>query len=413
MYYNFKSKFEYNKFFGKIFTLSIILSPFLRQYPSYIPGITLGELFLIISLLLIFPTMNLFLVSRKPVFLIIFWIIGLLTTLLTVLINQTLTFEITTRFIRYSFYIVVILISVKKFNLTFGLKIYRKICILVSVYLLLQIIVYNFNGYILPINILPIRFIRNISMERMYYIARKYYFRPHSVFTEPGYAVHFLLPGLIFSLFGWFEKSKIDFITSTVIFISLILSTSVQGIILGLFIIGLFLLTKINNISSYFYVIRNTLIIFIVIIMLLILYNVSAIQIAINKVNNITRSVGLRLFRGFLIFNDLPLLTKIIGVGHGNVGKYVIENEIHTKYDPEVLTPNFASYVNGISRIMLYYGFIGFSVFLIFYFDILKKTEVPFKILSLTYLVLLMGAGGFFSIELIFYFSFIYSGYEW
>ncbi len=146
------------------------------------------------------------------------------------------------------------------------------------------------------------------------------------------------------------------------------------------------------------------------------LFNQSTIiQTAFNKV--ITgrfrsgSSVAFRIYRGFAVFQKLPVLFKIIGVGHGNLGNFVIENSIVTKYDPSLMTETAADYASSASVALLYYGIIGFLLLGYIYWHFLKNTKYAFRLISICEIIMSFVAGGLFGIKMVFYFSLIYAGY--
>lgn len=401
---------------SKLFTLAIILSPILEQYIPIIPipGVRLGDLVLGVSCVLLLLTSKLDFSVQKVKPLVLFWFFGATVSFFSFLIQQELNFEIISRLIRYSFYVFLVLVSSKYFQLKYALRIFKFLCIIISLYIIAQVIIWNVFGFILPFKILPIPLGRNISLEDITLVASKYYLRAPGIFVEPGYAAQFLLPGLALSLFGWLKTEKADIKTTMLIFSALILSTSSLGIFLGALAIGIYFVMVIVSNKSYAGLFRIFIIIPIIIVIVVLLLNLDIIQISINKVTGEVRaggSVALRIYRGYAIFFQLPLLYKLIGVGHGNLGNFVIENSVITKYDSNNMTSIAADYVNGISAVGLYYGIIGIVILFYLYINIVKKTKGVFRLIAIIYIALNLVEGAIFNITALYYLSFIYSGY--
>jgi len=402
---------------SKLFTLAILLSPIFRQYIPIIPvpGVTLGDMALGISCVPLLLNSKLDFPVQKVKPLVLFWFFGATVSFFSFLIQQELNFEIFSRFIRYSFYVFLVLVSSKYFQLKYALKIFKFLCIIISLYIIVQVIIYNVFGLILPFKILPISLGRDISLDHIALIASRYHLRASGIFVEPGYAAQFLLPGLSLSLFGWVKTEKADIKATMLIFSALILSTSSQGIFIGALIIGMYIMSLVRHNKSYSDVLKKFIIILIFLLLIVLVFNLSIVQTAFNKVTSDIRSgssVALRIFRGFAVFLKLPTLFQIIGVGHGNLGNFVIENSIVTKYDPAIITPASADYANSFSAALLYYGIIGFLLLVYVYWHFFRNTKGAFRLISICHIVISFVAGGFFGVTMVFYLSLIYSGYN-
>jgi len=400
--------------YSKLFTLMIIISPILKQYISGIPGVTLADITLGVASLFLLLKSRFRFSFQKVQPLMLFWFFGITISLFSLMVQQSLNFEIISRIIRYSFYVFLIIVSSKHFQLNYALKIFKYLTVIISIYIITQTLTYNLLEIILPFKILPIPLARNIDIVDLKQMASAYYLRPPGIFVEPGYAAQFLLPGLVFSLYGWFEKEKEDIKSVLLIFTALILSTSSLGIFLGALAIGIYLVTLIVSNKSYVGLFRIFIIIPIIIVIVVLLLNLDIVQISINKVTGEVRaggSVALRIYRGYAIFFQLPLLYKLIGVGHGNLGNFVIENSVITKYDSNNMTDTAADYVNGISAVALYYGIIGIVILFYLYINIIKKTKGVFRLIAIIYIALNLVEGAIFNITALYYLSFIYSGY--
>lgn len=410
-----KLNIERGSRYSRLYTLTILLSPILRQYVSGIPGVTLAELTLGISCMLLLMNNGLKISFKKIKPLMFLWFIGILLSLISFLIQQSISFEAISRLIRFSYYVCLIFVASRYFQLRYAVKVLKFLTLAVSIYIVLQIVVYNLEGIVLPFKVLPFPLGRDIDIEYMTQFASTYYLRPTGIFVEPGYVAQFLLPGLALSLFGWLENDKVDIKNVILILLALILTTSSQGVFLGGLILSGFLFHRIKSNKSYSGVIKNIILIAIMILLFKALLNLDNVQLALNKVTGEIRSgssYALRIYRGFAVFAELPLIYKIIGVGHGNLGSFVIDNGIFTKFDPINITMSSAEYTNGISSVLLYYGIIGFAFFLNLYMSFFRKTKNVFRVIFILLIGVSFVANITFDVLIIFYYSLIYAGME-
>lgn len=406
-----------------VFTILIVLSPFLMQYASGIPGVTLADLLMgIVSIVLVIKYRLKF-ITKKTMPLLLFWGFGFFVSLISFLIKQDITFEVITRFIRFSYYIYLVLVGAKYFDIRKGLTLYRKICIATSLYILTQVIAYKFAGIVLPFKILSIPWAsgKTFGVEDVSSIANMYFYRPSGFFIEPGYAAQFLLPGLAFSLFGWMKSSKqIDWRSTVVIYVSLLISTSSQGLFLGTFIIAMFIVIRLFKSKDFSDITKNTILIFLGLGISIFFLRLDVVQLSLNKISGAISggvrggsSTALRLFRGFFVYLQIPIQFKIFGLGHGNLGNYVMTNNIITRFDPPIMSAAVADYANGVSTTLLYYGLFGFVLLGNIYRKFLKNTTDAFKLIALTQIVLSLVEGALFGVSIVFYFTFIFSGYNY
>lgn len=412
----------------RFYSLCIVLSTFLHQYGSFLPGVTFGELMLILTsaFVLLFDGFNLNIYKTKK--LIEFYSVCMLLTLLSFLLQQhdfiaVSTFEVFSRWARYFAYVMFIVISADKLEPIFTLKIYRYLCIFVSLYIVLQTLGYYTLNFALPVKILPLPFSRESDMFVLFSGFDKYYYRAYGPFAEPGYAAKFLLPGLAISLYDSLKSHK-NISLLMLISTGIILTTSVQGVLLAVFSFIYFGFSLLQN--KEFRISFNLGKIFIVglLVMLLsfIFYSVGILETPIERISSIfavsqggtlaRSSTGMRVYRGFALFAALPLLYKMIGVGLGNLGNFVIENNIYTNFDYFYTSLNQFEYVNGISGVLLSSGIIGAFYFIKYFCSLYRNTENPYTLIFLQFTLLLFGGGGFFSMTTVLYLSLVYIGYK-
>ncbi len=394
------------------FSILIILCSFLHQYESPLPGVTLGE-FLIILVIVIITLIYPRSIFSTPLNLLakIFFFF-LLLTFLSIILQGSYRLFIVTRWIRYSSYILMILYFSRFFSYSYATKVYKYFCLFVSIYIILQYLLYVALNIYLPIKILPIPWSRLHDTQQLLEQSIRYYFRGYGIFVEPGYSAKFLLPGLAMALFGWGEKKQIDYVSIGLISLAIIFTTSVQGILIGLITIAFFsielLIKSRKNINILLFGVM------IAVALLSLVYLSSSLgltDVSFRRIQSITLdstgSTGIRLFRGFALFGQLPLLFKIIGVGLGNTSFFVLRNGIHTIYDSSSFTDTALGYTSGISGILVETGVIGFIFFLYWFFKTRRGLSSLQRIILYQFIILLFGGGSLLSMTTVFYLSFL------
>jgi hypothetical protein len=271
-----------------------------------------------------------------------------------------------------------------------------------------------FNIY-LPVNLLPISFrvadVQNTNL--LLESANKYYFRAYGVFTEPGYVAKFVLPGLVLSMFGWDEHKRIDFFSFSIILVTLLLTASVQAIVVGFVSVVLSMYEilkngKKKNGKAYTYLI----VIIGIIVFLFAIYKfndlISAPITRLQKISfNSTGSTGIRLFRGFAIFLQLPIIYKLIGIGLGNISYYVINQNITTYYDSPIINDTTLGYTSGISAILVESGIIGILLFMYWFFKERNRISRVQRIILYQFVILLFGGGSILDMFAVFFLAFL------
>jgi len=400
----------------KLCSLILVTLPIFGQYSSFIPGVSLGDLLLLFVMLTIIINKNLKINIRKNRVLCIFWYYALISSLVSFLFQQVFYLKSCTRFIRFSFYVLaIILLTSEVFYKEHLINYYRILSLLISIYIILQFFIYKIFGILLPIKILPLEWIdgRVYGTQEALLWASVFYLRPSGIFAEPGYAAQYLIPGVLLSLYGWYDISlKNNKIRDFVIILSaIILTTSSQGLYLSLFIVFVYIIQRFAERNTLDNMMNNVIIVILGLFVFVFFINSIIFERSVVYVLNNIRggSTGLRIFRGIAVYLKLPLLYKVIGVGHGNIGNYVINNNITTIYDPMPLDLVSADYTNAISQSLLYYGIIGLVLMTKYYISIIKKSSMEIKPLTIVFFMMTFISSVFFNLTTIFYMILILS----
>lgn len=323
------------------------------------------------------------------------------------------------RYFRYLIAMLAILISNELIVREKFIKYYKIACILISTYIILQALSYSFVGIIIPNKILPFPLAREFDATEVLSISQRYYYRGYGIFNEPSDAAKYLLPGFAFSLYGWGEKN-IDLKSSMLILVSILITTSLQGIVGVVFLLGFWVFQNIHKKNKFESksLVSITLFIFLLIGSFLAFSKQESFSFVSQRIGtisgngNMTGSAKLRLLRGYAVFAQIPDFLKIIGVGFGNLDNYIIKNGIQTSYD--IIGANSLSaigYVNGVSCVLLYTGLIG-GVFLFSIFaDFWKHENKEYRLIIILYVLLLLSGGGIFDMYMVFLFTIFGIGY--
>ena len=113
-------------------------------------------------------------------------------------------------------------------------------------------------------------------------------------------------------------------------------------------------------------------------------------------------SSGMRLFRGFSYWRQLPFLNKLVGVGLGCVGEFAYEKNIVTEFDHYLRTLPNLEYGSGISLVLVQSGFVGFVFFIGFIYSTWKRIDHVGKNILLQLIMILASGSGFLSVHTFF-----------
>lgn len=396
---NFNNDLNYDKnkdkvfhsFINFYFTIVVVLTPVLFNY-----GIGFGSLSLIDLLLIIVNIMIFFSLLNKrkikvfmnlvPFFIFVLFIFLLNVTSLTILFT-------TLRFFFYLFN--VIMFSKNFFNFSLGLKTYQFVSVFATVYLFLQIFLYEFSGFYLPGVILNFDLLASdlYSYENLFNTQSiKRFF---SIFEESSHYSIYILGYITFLLHDVFikrikslKKIFLLFFLSAGIFYS----TSILGVgVLFLILLVFTLSSLIINSSAFFNIIPQ---LFLIIISSL-LITLTPFFDYINVSNVFQRQVDGR-FSGYKIFLDFDNSFIHIFFGRGMIG--TLGNE-------------YNSFLPSYPLLFYYFGFFGLILFLgsfIPYFIKLKPD--PSFFLLITFLIIGSGSEFILGRNILLFLPFIING---
>lgn len=406
------------KFSCKYWTLCLLLIIPFSMYSAGLPSIRLPELLMFFGIVLFyFVKKGKVLISYDLNLFLQMMIVLFLLSVVSSVVRMDLQPVFILRYLRLVLYVLFIVIAYTMIDKPVLLKLLRIITVVSASYVILQYLTYHVFGIVLPNNLLPLPVSRE-TMEEVSTSFEKYYFRAYGFFTEPSYFAKFIVPGFAYSLYGWNQK-KVDYFSCILIAVAVFCSTSLQGIVFIIFMIlfrGSYLL---HNKHIPVVVIRRVLLfLFLLLFFLWVFSQYKGWDYILLRFDKLLAfdfrsggSMSLRLLRGYYVYDQLPWVFQIIGLGFGGIADYIIANNIYTPYDASIYSnATVAGYVNGISYILITGGGIGFIVFAYCYLKIYNYSNTVNKIILLTYLLMLFSGGGIFTITMCYFLGIVFIG---
>ena len=406
------------KFSCKYWTLCLLLIIPFSMYYIGVTSFKLPELLMILGILLFFfVNKGRILISYDLGLFLQMMIILFFLSVISSVARMDLQPASIIRHLRLALYVFFIVIAYVMIEKPVLLKLLRIITIISASYVLVQYFTYFVSGIALPNNLLPLPVSRE-TVEEFSTTFEKYYFRAFGFFAEPSFFAKFIIPGFAYSLYGW-DKKKIDYFSCILIAVAIFCSTSLQGIVFIIFMVLCRGRHFLHNKRVSVVVIRRML--FFVLFLLFFLYFFSQYKgwdYILLRFDNLLSfdfraggSMSFRLLRGYFVYDQLPLLFQIIGLGFGGIADYIIANNIYTPFDVSIYAnATAAAYVNGISYVLITGGIFGFIVFAYYYYKIYNHANTVNKLILLTYLLMLFSGGGIFNITMCYFFAFVFIG---
>lgn len=389
--------------YDKLFSIVIVLLPFLYQYKGIGNVISFGEL-------LLFPFIFIYLLfmkkNKKKICLTYELLFYFTIIILSVIISFNDYFsyaDFITIFARMIFYYIVCQIAKNHFKINFVIDFYSKIVFLFSFYLIIQYIVYKCTGNYLP------RYIssnllfppeKNARVLTDYY---KWIFRPSSLFLEPGYFTLFCIPYICLLFFN-LKKNIFKKFEHIVVLFALFLSGSSAAIVSISIIIFLYFnyFLKKHGLKKGLNIIISS--IMALIILLFVINNFKNNNIIERTMNG--ASFNNRVTRGIIVYKEMNPINQLIGVGINNLGNYMKYNSINTKFDEANL-----NYCSSIIQIITNCGLLGFVFFILYLKEIwqISKNNICSKILFIMLLFLMSYENILFSYRFCFIYAFLFN----
>lgn len=288
---------------------------------------------------------------------------------------------------RYLFYLVVVFFGARNFFLpSFGVKLYESICVISTVYLIVQTIFFTFFHVLLPGHIqnsyFPVLSNHLNVIEKALSEEWVNVLRPAAFFAEPAHCAEYLLGGLCISLFA-IKKIKLSILLTIGVLVSMSSTGILVSIVIWLLWLADFLGKKIRI---------ESLVLFLSILPLMIafVFTSSFFDHFLTRMKDGESSIGR--FNGYYEILQNGLISKFdIFFGSG------------------MDTSIYSSYLAGYARLFVFFGLIGVVCFLVFaIMTFLSKKIVRWqKIMMFVFLILNTGTEILFQPMILCFFSFI------
>jgi hypothetical protein len=298
------------------------------------------------------------------------------------------------------------------FDFKKGIKIYVFFSYLIVIIFMVQVITYYIFKIPLEFNIIFLQLQDKYEMAFKRLSINYIFPRFSSLFSEPAHFSQYIIPFFIFKLFGYKNIVKKSTVVALILSLEIILSTSGNGIIIISLVWGIYFILNLKYIST------KKLIIYLLVIIsfLLLIYLFSDAPFFNYVLGRLFKEdpftqyhpIGFRVFRGFLVFRDLPIIHKLLGVGYYN--ELTARNYYNLKdniYD----MPGGYDWMNHFSQILVYFGIFAFFMYVFLLYSLYKRQEtITIKILIFSFILLNLTTAMMIDSVWMLYMFLIYSG---
>lgn len=372
-----------------LYSLTFAIFPILSQY-KLMRGVFIGPLLMVLIGILALPTLKKLYIEKTSFRLMLYIFIHSLIIILIAPIYLD-KFVIINHHTYLAIYYIILIISINVLDRALFYKYYKAIAIIIVLILYFQSIIYFITG-------------KAFTNEYIYYIERGNRFS--SVFCEPVAFSAYLIPLFIISI----ERYEIFF--SIFLMVAIFLSTSSLGISVCFFIIFFRIFRHIIYIKKTK---RPTTSLFIILIMIIILFIFTQIfysdffSFSKNKILSIDYKTDIRFTKGFIMVYLNPLITKIFGIGYGNIGNYFRIKGILLPYEAKgFFSAGGSEYVNAISHSFLCYGIFGGILFFMQIFNLFRIINKDYIAMPFIFLFFMVVTGMFYNSMFVFIITIFY-----
>ncbi len=401
-----------NMGYNKLCTGLLICLPIINQYRLLpISFLQVYELFIV--LLVFIRTNQKIKVNQWIVFYAVFIIVytPYITFWLDLMKTKTLLFKIVGfGLVMISFYLVLPEI----FDYDYGLKLYKKITILCSIFVIIQFVLYYISGIGISFLLPNMRYGKNVGeITNTIIQAQISTGRFSSFFLEPAHQAQFSLPCLALLLFPIRSEKRVgreNYVVPLLISFGICLTTSLLGIMGVLLIWGFFYWKNFKRKLSP----QKLMILIISIIGGIMLFSQPIIQEQfIKKINSLNHlanhdtSLFLRTMVGWFCFKDMNIFYKLFGCGYGNMKLFMKKTQIGIEYyNNEAII----GYMSGMSELFCSFGIIGVYLYFRMYWKKIRKcNDFGLTALVLCWIFIMFTSSAFENLTALFPMIFILS----
>lgn len=364
----------------KLFTALVALLPFLYQYASPIPSISLGE-FLLLPFMLKYLSDEIRAKSHPGDYCgyFLFCAIVVLTCLCAALLQPFFSAsQAMTVVMRLIYYAVLIYVSRGRISCTIAVKVLVTASVINSFYVLIQYATHLVSGVMLPthISLLPVfgpeADESRMNLESLY----QWTYRPSGMFLEPSYSAFFSVPALCFLAAGWYSRKEWkNLILALCITLAIVVSASSTGLVaLAVFwpVFAARLLISRNGRGEIVISHAGFFLIVAIAIGSVLLLGSSLSELLITRTSN-GGSIGQRVYRGIELLLNADTTTVLVGTGLNNIEQYVQYFGLSTAFDERNL-----GYVSSTIGVLLSSGIVAFLAYLYMFSQMFAAQRNPY-----------------------------------
>lgn len=313
--------------YSKIISILFPFSLWLSYFDTFISGFTIGDIGLMIMLILGLATNDdateneYVTVNKLSVVIVLHFLLSFMAISFA---DKLLIGGILKRSIKLLLYIMGTVILCKKININICIRTFEIIIYILTAAIVLQYFIYYAFGTTYNIIQLP-----GLNYTEEYVsLNTSNNFRPSGFFLEPSHLTQFVLPIIVFELFGKYKSIRKAFIFSA----CCLLSTSSTAVILLLVIWILYFLIQSSCSPKEF--IKSVILLLIISIIIYFAYkNISQITYAVDRLMDTESNVySGRLGAGEKLVQSVSGIQRFIGYGYGNVDNSIYMNSINYMY---------------------------------------------------------------------------------
>lgn len=403
----------------EIYTTAILLLPILSQYESGIPKLTLGDLALLLAVVVAMfysvrrkcmPKISVRSTTVNPFLWFAAYIVcgSMLSSVTQYHVSMSEIMGSSMRFLFYLFCACVM--SAMFFDLDYFMEKYRNVVIFATAFIIIQTLLMYWKGYVLFGTIPGLRVSNpgySEDVERRMFAS---FYRPGSVFLEPGYYAQFVFPYLAYTLFSKNQRQK--YLKAMIPTVGCILSTSGQGIMISSMLWAVHFAENTLRLKTRSINLRTVIVLILILLSVLPIANTPMLQNSLQRLfgGPSGGSAASRIYRGYAIYRQLKPIHKIIGVGYGHVGVYLSSEDIRTEYIMGEDT--HSEYMNSIADILVSLGLVGLILFSWMMIRLWRNTGDFRRVCTLTLVLLSAVSACFTGPGVVMYLSVIMSGYS-
>lgn len=383
---------------NRIFSYLIVLMMLGNVYLfPFFKSLDMGEIIMMIFIPYFVLNMNSFSIKREYSLIYVFVGYSLIVTLfMSVVLNGNISDPIVRMIRDFFYYVVIFLLGTHFFDMNTFKKVLIRFCILLSAFVILQVIVYSLVGYLIP------GFLMGASLNDGGYtgaqLYSKYisyaniagYLKPNGFLCEPAHCAQCFFVAILLLLFSN-NKEKNDIKWAVFISIGTVLTMSTSAMLYLMFAWGVWCFKE-----SKKNFLRIIIIVFCAILLMVILIKngyLDNVMIVVQRFtltisgDNITNSSQLRMMKGFTTFLALPLLQKVFGIGFGNYAAIIpiIGNSLAIN-----MVDN--EYMNTFSYILVSAGVIGFVIMCMFFVRLFHQNSGLGRIMIVALVIMSFGS---------------------